>query len=52
MCTPRVLEDGDEGRIRCLCGGNWVLTAAVLTHSWVNMEYLMQECMVGMLVRG
>ncbi|GFZ50595.1 Uncharacterized protein JCM24511_08353 [Saitozyma sp. JCM 24511] len=24
----------------------------MLTHSWVNMEYLLQECMVGMLVRG
>ncbi|ORY30597.1 cytochrome b5-like heme/steroid binding domain-containing protein [Naematelia encephala] len=24
----------------------------MLTHSWVNMEYMMQECMVGVLVRG
>ncbi|GMK58464.1 hypothetical protein CspeluHIS016_0504960 [Cutaneotrichosporon spelunceum] len=24
----------------------------MLTHSWVNLEHLMQECMVGMLVRG
>ncbi|KAL1413077.1 hypothetical protein Q8F55_000826 [Vanrija albida] len=24
----------------------------MLTHSWVNMEHLMAECMIGMLVRG
>lgn len=36
----------------CVARGYWILTSAVLTHSWVNMEYLLQECMVGMLVRG
>jgi cytochrome b involved in lipid metabolism len=25
---------------------------AVLTHSWVNMDYMLQECMVGVMVRG
>ncbi|KAK1925619.1 putative heme binding protein [Papiliotrema laurentii] len=24
----------------------------MLTHSWVNMEFMLQECMVGVLVRG
>lgn len=25
---------------------------SVLTHSWVNMDYMLQECMVGVYVRG
>jgi len=24
----------------------------MLTHSWVNLEFMLQECCVGMLVRG
>lgn len=31
-------------------GWESVLTT-VLTHSWVNMEYMMQECLIGVLVR-
>ena len=24
----------------------------VLSHSWVNLDHMLQECMVGVLVRG